>query len=193
MISENPTIKLHRSRRHDRSPIVGDHPKIDSKALSRERMSRCNATRARSNEEHDCDRGGSGIDGCGVPRRFASRSDNVPRSCRATRSRQLSAAELRQRYAAGVTSYSSGSSGPKTFAGYYSPDGKIVLHSPQMNDIGTYRITDDGQFCTRYTTIRNGVETCQTMWQVDQNTIEGHLPNGAVIQATSVPGNPEGF
>jgi outer membrane murein-binding lipoprotein Lpp len=107
--------------------------------------------------------------------------------------RQLSAAELRQIYAAGVTSYSSGSSGPKTFAGYYSPDGKIILHSPQMNDIGTYRITDDGEFCTRYTTIRNGVETCQTMWQVDQNTIEGHLPNGAVIQATSVPGNPEGF
>ena len=81
----------------------------------------------------------------------------------------------------------------KTFAGYYSPDGKIVVHSPQINDIGTYRITDDGEFCTRYTTIRNGVETCQTMWQVDQNTIEGHLPNGAVIQATSVPGNPEGF
>jgi hypothetical protein len=106
---------------------------------------------------------------------------------------QLSAAELRQRYAAGVTSYSSGSAGPRTFAGYYSPDGKIILHSPQMNDIGTYRIMDDGEFCTRYTTIRNGVETCQTMWQIDPNTVEGHLPNGAVIQATSVPGNPEGF
>ena len=60
-------------------------------------------------------------------------------------SRQLSAAELRQLYAAGVTSYSSGSSGPRTFAGYHSPDGKIILHSPQMNDIGTYRITDDGE------------------------------------------------
>jgi hypothetical protein len=129
--------------------------------------------------------------GCQGGSRTARTTSQAPAAQPA--SRQLSATELRQRYAAGVTSYSSGSSGPKTFAGYYSPDGKIVVHSPQMNDIGTYRITDDGEFCTRYTTIRNGVETCQTMWQVDQNTIEGHLPNGAVIQATSVPGNPEGF
>ena len=60
------------------------------------------------------------VAGCQGGSRPARTTAQVPAAQPA--SRQLGAAELRQLYAAGVTSYSSGSSGPKTFAGYYSPD-----------------------------------------------------------------------
>ena len=130
-------------------PSLGDHPKINSKALS---PSECRAATQQGpgrmkNMIAIAAAAGLMVAGCQGGSRPAPTTSQGPAARSA--GHQLSAAELRQLYAAGVTSYSSGSSGPKTFAGYYSPDGKIVLHSPQMNDIGTYRITDDGQFCTR--------------------------------------------
>jgi hypothetical protein len=67
------------------------------------------------------------------------------------------------------------------------------VRSPDVSDTGTYRITDDDMYCSKYRKLRDGVETCQTIWQTGPNTYETHLPNGTVIKGTIVPGNPEGL
>src|SRR5690242_17795240 len=67
-----------------------------------------------------------------------------------------------------------------------SADGHIHVKSPDFNDVGTYRITDDGMFCTKYNKIRGGQETCQIVWQTGPDTIEAHLPNGQVAKVTAM-------
>lgn len=105
--------------------------------------------------------------------------------------RQLTGAEVRA-LMTDSTSYQPGNFGPKTTANYRSPDGRIHVKAPNYEDFGTYRITDDGQFCSTYKKARNGQETCQTIWQVGPDSFEIHLPNGQVIVAgRPVPGNPE--
>jgi hypothetical protein len=90
------------------------------------------------------------------------------------------------------TSYSAGRFGPKTSTAYFTPDGQVRVRSPDVSDTGTYRITDDDMYCSNRK-LRDGVETCQTIWQTGPNTYETHLPNGTVIKGTIVPGNPEGL
>jgi len=92
------------------------------------------------------------------------------------------------------TSYIAGDWGPKTYAIYYTPDGQIKAHwLPHGWDTGTYKVTDDGKFCTKYGTLRNGVENCWDIYQTGPDTYEAHLPDGTIVHATHVPGNPEGF
>jgi hypothetical protein len=105
---------------------------------------------------------------------------------------QLTTDELRALFAAPHTAYSVGSYGPKTNVGYFA-DGKIITRSPQMNDTGVYRITDDGLYCSTFTQLRGGIENCQTIWQIGPDSYEAHLANGRVFKSTHVPGNPEGF
>jgi len=92
------------------------------------------------------------------------------------------------------TTYMPGNFGPKTTANYRSPDGRIHVKSPSYEDFGTYRITDDGLFCSTYKKARNGQETCQTIWQTGPDTFEAHLPNGQVIKGPRpVPEDPGGL
>jgi hypothetical protein len=106
---------------------------------------------------------------------------------------QLTGAEVRARVS-DSTAYTAGNFGPKTYAVYYSAGGQIKIRSPDFQDVGTYRITDDGQFCTKYNKMRNGQETCQTLWQTGPDAFENHLPNGQIIKSTGrAPGNPEGL
>jgi len=103
---------------------------------------------------------------------------------------QLTSAELRA-IMPDSTSYSPGNFGPKTAANYRSPDGHIHVKSPDFEDFGTYRITDDDLFCSKYNKARSGQETCQTIWQTGPDLFEAHLPNGQTVKGPRVPGNPE--
>ena len=106
---------------------------------------------------------------------------------------KLTAAELQAMFAAPHTTYSPGSYGPNTNVGYYA-DGQIKFRNSEINDSGTYTISDKGQLCTKYRTFRGGSENCQDIYQVGPDTYEAHLPNGTIIKgARNVPGNPEGL
>ena len=90
---------------------------------------------------------------------------------------KLTVDELRAEFAIPHTTYAAGSYGPKTSVSYVA-DGKIRMRSPQINDTGTYRITDDGQYCSKFTTVRGGLETCQTIYQVGDGKYESHCRMG---------------
>jgi hypothetical protein len=104
---------------------------------------------------------------------------------------QLTAAEIRAAYVGNV-GYGAGRFGPKTSSVYFAPDGQIRMRSPDMNDSGTYRITDDGMYCSKFHKLRDGVEACQTIWQTGPNAYESHY-NGRVTKVTIVAGNPDGL
>jgi hypothetical protein len=106
--------------------------------------------------------------------------------------RRLTGAEIRAAYV-GNSAYTAGRFGPKTSAGYFAPDGQVRMRSPDVSDTGTYRITDDDMYCSKFQKLRDGVETCQTIWQTGTNSYEAHLPNGAVLKVIIVAGNPEGL
>jgi hypothetical protein len=106
---------------------------------------------------------------------------------------KLSAAELRALNSVPHTSYVAGRFGPNTSVAYFTPDGQIKFRSPDLHDAGTYRITDDDKLCTKYRTIRSGLENCQDIYQIGPDTYESHLPNGTIVKSRSVPGNPEGL
>jgi hypothetical protein len=105
---------------------------------------------------------------------------------------RLTGAEIRTAYV-GNMAYGFGRFGPKTITTYFAPDGQVRARSPDGSDTGTYRITDDDMYCSKYRKLRDGVETCQTIWQTGPNTYEAHLPNGSVVKVTIVAGNPEGL
>lgn len=104
---------------------------------------------------------------------------------------RLTAAELRA-IVPNSTVYTIGKFGPKTFSIYRSAGGRIHMKSPDFEDFGIYRITDDGLLCTKYQKARGGEETCQVLLQTGPDAFEAHLPNGQIIKgAAPVPGNPE--
>jgi hypothetical protein len=106
--------------------------------------------------------------------------------------RKLTGAEVRSAFV-GNTSYSPGQYGPKTVTVYFDPNGQVRLRSPTVQDVGTYKIGDDGTYCSKYTKIRDGVETCQTIYQAGSGAYETHLASGSIIKSTIVSGNPEGI
>jgi hypothetical protein len=106
---------------------------------------------------------------------------------------RLTATELRVLYP-DSTFYVTGIYGPKTYTVYFSANGQVRLRSAIVQDIGTWRITDDGLFCSKYVKIRGGNETCQTVRQTGPDTIENQLPGGEIVIATGhVSGNPDGL
>lgn len=106
---------------------------------------------------------------------------------------QLTATEVRSRLS-DETFYLLGSYGPKTFVYYFGPNGQIKMRSPGGSDTGTWRITDDGQWCTKYAKARNGQEACYTTWQTGPDSFEYRSSNGQGMKPTaSVAGNPEGL
>jgi hypothetical protein len=106
---------------------------------------------------------------------------------------QLTAAEVRSRLS-DETFYLLGSYGPKTFVYYFAANGQIKTRAPGTTDTGTWRITDDGQWCTKYATARNGQEACYTTWQTGPDSFENHASSGQVVKPTArAAGNPEGL
>ena len=96
--------------------------------------------------------------------------------------RRLTAVELRALNSVPHTSYVAGNYGPNTNVAYFTPDGQIRFRSPNLHDVGTYRITDDGKLCTKYKTLRDGVENCQDIYQTSPDTFESQLPNGRIVK-----------
>ncbi len=105
---------------------------------------------------------------------------------------RLTAAEIRAAYV-GNTAYGLGRFGPKSFESYFAPDGQVRMRSPDITENGTYRITDDDMYCSKYQTIRGGVDTCQTVYQTGPNAYEVHPAIGPIVKVTIVPGNPDGL
>jgi hypothetical protein len=101
--------------------------------------------------------------------------------------RKLTGAEILGAFV-GNTVYTAGRFGAKTNIIHYDTDGTIKLISPDVWDAGTYKVSDDGVFCTKYRLIRDGSETCQTIYQVGPSAYEFHLPNGTILKATVEPG-----
>jgi hypothetical protein len=76
---------------------------------------------------------------------------------------------------------------------YYAPNGTFRIRSGPWGDTGTYRITADGNWCSKYNQYNAGTEMCRAMY------LDGHdlyFVWGGVLQAVihkMVPGNPEHF
>jgi hypothetical protein len=106
---------------------------------------------------------------------------------------QLTSSEL-QALIPDSTSYSRANGGPKAMANYKSVDGRAHIRSPDFEDFGTWRITDDNLLCTKYNRARSGQENCQTVWKTGPDSFEAHLAGGQIVKVTGwVPGNPEGL
>ncbi|HEX5325871.1 MAG TPA: hypothetical protein VFW75_04310 [Acetobacteraceae bacterium] len=104
---------------------------------------------------------------------------------------QLTSAEIRSVFV-GNTSYTSGDYGPKTTSVYYGPDGHVtVLNVPGGKQVGTYKIKDNGVFCSMYPELRGGAETCQTIYSLGQDNYRWRLPYGSTYDEKVVPGNPD--
>ena len=86
----------------------------------------------------------------------------------------------------GNTAHVLGRFGPNTTTIHYNRDGTIDWTSPDGRDSGTWRVSDDGLFCTKYKYLRNGVETCQNLWQTGPDAFEFRLPNGTVLGKGSI-------
>ena len=86
----------------------------------------------------------------------------------------------------GNTAHVLGRFGPNTTTIHYNRDGTIDWTSPDGRDSGTWRVTDDGLFCTKYRNLRNGAETCQNLWQTGPDAFEFRLPNGTVMGKGSI-------
>ena len=60
----------------------------------------------------------------------------------------------------------------------YTPDGTVRVDSPNIIDTGTWRIKD-GKFCTKYTKIRNGEETCFTTYKTGPKEYTSFFADGS--------------
>ena len=101
--------------------------------------------------------------------------------------RKLSGPEIRS-LLVGNTAYTPGRFGPKMYTIHYNRDGTIDFTSPDGQDFGTWKVSEDGLFCTKYKYLRGGAETCQTIWQTGPNACEFHLPNGTILKGSITPG-----
>ncbi len=60
----------------------------------------------------------------------------------------------------------------------YFPDGTQKIQTPKINDEGTYRIAN-GEQCSQWKTIRQGVEKCATWFRIGDKKYEVYEKNGA--------------
>lgn len=104
--------------------------------------------------------------------------------------KKLDAAEIRDRMV-NMTTYTKGQDN-RDYMSYAAPDGTIRLRGGDFFDKGTYRIEADGRLCLKWEVIRDGVETCQTVWSANGKDYFV-LPDGNVssVAYKRAAGNPE--
>ena len=61
----------------------------------------------------------------------------------------------------------------------YFPDGRQQIDWNGGSDKGTYRIKNE-EFCSTWTRLRNGVESCSKIYQIDENELEFRSSDGTV-------------
>ena len=66
----------------------------------------------------------------------------------------------------------------------YLAEGKVEIKSGTFSDVGSLRYTENG-VCSKYTTVRNGAETCFKMYKTGPNSYATVNQNGEV-ESTSV-------
>ncbi len=97
--------------------------------------------------------------------------------------RMLKQTELEQLFYAERTAEFSSPNGNATVM--YFPDGRQeITWGSSGNDQGTFRIKDD-QFCSTWTRLRNGAESCSTIYQVsgtEYEFISGDGTSAAVMR-----------
>jgi hypothetical protein len=63
--------------------------------------------------------------------------------------------------------------------GTYTQDGVAKIDWGRGADEGSWRIIG-GKFCTKYPKVRNGVETCFTVYKTGENEYKSILPDGSL-------------
>jgi len=76
----------------------------------------------------------------------------------------LSAAAVRQAVA-GNTGTGTMSGSHITYSMYLAPDGAAEAKLPTGIDRGSWRLTEDGQWCAKWQLFRGGTEYCQRVYQ----------------------------
>ena len=102
--------------------------------------------------------------------------------------RKLTAAELRKRLVGNTLLGELEMFGGQPLRVQYSRDSKLKGTIGPRSDRGVYRIEDDGDVCTRWTSWQDGRETCGPLW-CQGDRYAGFTGNGQrVISATIVEG-----
>ncbi len=79
----------------------------------------------------------------------------------------------------------------RSFAQYVASDGTQRIRMANFSDSGTYRITDDGQWCRMWKVSAGGREDCVAVYK-NGDTFYSVTPDGSVRASyTAKPGNPE--
>lgn len=81
------------------------------------------------------------------------------------------------------------------FWSYYKGDRTAHLKSDRgLTDKGAWRVTPEGEFCVKWTTVRQGQEGCWKNLRVESRILRmdgvAGMPDNA---AEMLPGNPQGF
>jgi hypothetical protein len=75
------------------------------------------------------------------------------------------------------------------FAVYDGANGTAKIQMVKYNDVGTYRITEDGMWCVKWKAFA-GQESCAVIYR-NGDTYQSVLPDGSLVSTyTIVPGNP---
>jgi hypothetical protein len=98
----------------------------------------------------------------------------------------LSGAEVRQ-LVVGNTASGPMSGSIINYTMYVAPDGSAKARLPAGIDNGSWRITDDGQFCAKWSIFRGGEEYCQRVYK--EGEVYKFVNNNSVELLNIVPGN----
>lgn len=75
---------------------------------------------------------------------------------------------------------------------YRNPNGEQVLQTDGgFSDEGEWRITDDGELCSKWEKIRKGEELCLKFYRLGEDRYKYFKPNGDEAQFKVIKGNPE--
>jgi hypothetical protein len=101
---------------------------------------------------------------------------------------KLSAAQLEE--VLGKTAIGRNDRG-EDFAFYSNPDGTFKLKMERVSDVGTYHITEDGEFCAKYTEAFGAKEYCYRIYRDGETYRSVRVGDGSVESTyTLTPGNP---
>ena len=75
------------------------------------------------------------------------------------------------------------------FAVYNEPNGSFRFKDEDVSDVGSYRITPDGQLCMKFDKAFNGNEYCYAVYK-EGDTFRSVLNGQVTTTYTMAPGNP---